>query len=287
MDSSPTSLPALWWDTAKAVYAQIDEQNLSLISAGVAFFGMLAMFPGLAAIIAIFGLWADPVVIEEQIGLLRGIVPEEIFGLIDSQLARISSAGAQTLGWATIISIFLALWSARAGVGAMMRGLNTIYRAPNRGTLRHYFAAFSLTLALVSVAIVAGFAVVVTPIIVAFLPLTEQTEIIIDMVRWSAAIFVIAGGICLIYRYGPRKRDGKRAPWFTPGAIFAVVMWAGASAAFSEYLANFSNYNEVYGSIGAVVALLMWLYLSAFLVLLGGAVNAHVERRRRPTPSQS
>lgn len=263
----------------KDVYLQIDEQNLSLISAGIAFFGMLAMFPGLAAVIAIFGIWADPVVIEEQIDLLQGIVPGDIFALIDAQLTRITAAGTQTLGWASVISILLALWSARAGVGAMMRGLNTIYRAPNRSTLQHYIAAFSLTVALVLVALVAGAAVVVTPIVLAFLPLEKQTAAIIDIVRWSAAIFVITGGISLIYRYGPRMRDGRRTSWLTPGAVFAVVMWVGASAGFSQYLANFGRYNEIYGSIGAVVALLMWLYLSAFLVLLGGALNAQLERR--------
>lgn len=269
-----------WRDITKAVYAQIDDQNLSLISAGVAFFGMLAMFPGLAAVIAIFGLWSDPGVIEDQINLLRGIVPDDIYLLLDDQLTRIAGSSGEALGWATFVSILLALWSARAGVGAMMRGLNTIYRSPNRSMMRHYLAAFTMTVSLVMVALVAGAAVVITPIVVAFLPLTAETESWIDMVRWSAAIFVITFGISIIYRYGPRKRDGKRAPWLTPGALFSVVMWAVASVAFSEYLANFGRYNEVYGSIGAVVALLMWLYFSAFLVLLGGALNAQIERHR-------
>ena len=269
-----------WRDTGLAVYRQIDEQNLSLISAGIAFFGMLAVFPGLAAIIAIFGIWSDPAVIQDQINLLNGIVPDEVYGLLNSQLTRIASTSDGTLGWATFVSILLALWSARAGVGAMMRGLNTIYRSPNRSMMRHYFAAFTMTLSLVMVALVAGAAVVITPLIVALLPLTPETESIIDMVRWTAAIFVITFGISIIYRYGPRKRDGRRAPWITPGAVFSILMWAAVSAAFSEYLANFGRYNEVYGSIGAVVALLMWLYFSAFLVLLGGALNAQIERHK-------
>ncbi len=279
MSVKPSKTWSIWRDSVLGVWGQIEEQNLSLISAGIAFFGMLAIFPGLAAVIAIFGLVADPVVIQDQINLLRGIVPDDIYTLIDAQLRRIGTARGETLGWTTFISILLALWSARAGVGAMMRGLNTIYRSPNRSFLMAYVAAFTLTLTLVMVALVAGAAVVVTPIVVAFLPLTLETIGWIDMVRWTAAIFVINFGISLIYRYGPRKRDGKRASWLTPGAVFAVVMWAGASYAFSEYLANFGRYNEVYGSIGAVVALLMWLYLSAFLVLLGGALNAQIERR--------
>ncbi len=270
----------IWYDALRAVWLQIDEQNLSLISAGIAFFGMLAIFPGLAAIIAIFGLMADPVVIQDQINLLRGIVPDDIYTLIDGQIGRITSARGETLGWATFVSILLALWSARAGVGAMMRGLNTIYRSPNRSFLMAYLSAFLLTITLVVVALVAGASVVVTPIVVALLPLTVETKSWIDTVRWSSAIFVITVGIALIYRYGPRKRDGRRTPWLTPGAVFAVLMWAAASYGFSEYLSNFGRYNEVYGSIGAVVALLMWLYFSAFLVLLGGALNAQIERRK-------
>ncbi|MEM6407154.1 MAG: YihY/virulence factor BrkB family protein [Pseudomonadota bacterium] len=273
--------PATWWSIAKAVYAQIDEQNMSLISAGVAFFGMLAMFPGIAALIAIFGLLADPMIIQEQIVLLEGILPAQVLELVNAQMGRLLSAGTQTLGWATALSIFLALWSARAGVGAIMRGLNTIYRSPNRSAISHYFAAFSLTVTLVGVAVIAGAAIVVTPVVLAFLPLSAQAAAIIDLIRWSAAIFVITMGIMLIYRYGPRKREGRRTPWLTPGAAFATVMWAAASVGFSQYLANFGRYNEVYGSIGAVVALLMWLYLSAFLVLLGGALNAQLERSKR------
>ena len=272
--------PSIWWASIVGVYKQIDEQNLSLISAGIAFFGMLAIFPGLAAIIAIFGLWSDPVVIQEQLSLLQGIVPDEILALLNDQLTRVLSAGTEALGWATGVSILLALWSARAGVGAMMRGLNTIYRAPSRSFFMAYVAAFALTLMLVVVALVAGAAVVVTPLVVAMLPLAVETKSWIDAMRWSAAVFVITGGISLIYRYGPRKRDGRRTPWLTAGAAFAVLMWVGASIAFSEYLANFGRYNEVYGSIGAVVALLMWLYLSAFLVLLGGALNAQLEQHR-------
>lgn len=264
-----------------AVYHQIDAQNISLISAGVAFFAMLAVFPGLAAVIAIFGIWSDPVVIQEQINLLQGIVPKEVYQLLNAQLTRLSAAGSSTLGWASAVSILLALWSARAGVSAMMRGLNTIYCAPNRSFFRHYIASFILTVSLVLVALVAGAAVVITPIAVAFLPLTAETEYFIELVRWSAAIFVITFGITLVYRYGPRKRQGKRAPWLTLGAAFSVLMWVSASAAFSEYLANFARYNEVYGSIGAVIALLMWLYLSAFLILLGGALNAQLEQRHR------
>lgn len=279
MSVKPSKQLPIWRDSFWAVWSQIDEQNLSLISAGIAFFGMLAIFPGLAAIIAIFGLWADPAVIQDQINLLRGIVPEQIYTLIDAQMGRIVTARGETLGWTTVLSIMLALWSARAGVGAMMRGLNTIYRSPNRSFFMAYVSAFLLTLSLVVVALVAGAAVVVTPLVVAMLPLTVETKSWIDTVRWSAAIFVITVGMSLIYRYGPRKRDGRRAPWLTPGALFAVLMWGLASYAFSEYLSNFGRYNEVYGSIGAVVALLMWLYLSAFLVLLGGALNAQIERR--------
>lgn len=273
----------MWWNSLKSVWQQIDEENLGLISAGVAFFGMLAVFPGLAALIAIWGLLADPTVVRDQIALLEGIVPSDVYGLLDVQMQALTSAGIETLSWATAISTFLALWSARAGVGALIRGLNTIYDAPNRASLSHYFSALVLTLALIGVSLVALTSVVVAPVVLAFLPLGQTEALIFELVRWTAAIAVLGVGLSVIYRFGP-NRATPRKRWVTPGAVLVVVFWALASAGFSVYLSNFGTYNEVYGSIGAVVALLMWLYISAFLILLGGALNVQLERRLSSQP---
>ncbi|WP_425093695.1 YihY/virulence factor BrkB family protein [Tropicimonas sp. S265A] len=270
--------PRTWVKAGKAVFANIDDWNLGLISAGVAFYGLFALFPALAAVIAIWGLVADPVVVDQQIELMEELMPTEAYGLIDAQIDTLTSTTSSTLGWATALSILAALWSTRAGVSALMRGLNAIYGTPNRKSWRHYVAALSLTAVLVGVALVALAMVVITPIILAFLPLGPFATLALSFARWVIAIGVLMVGLAIVYRYGP-NRTCVRMRWLTPGSIVVLLLWAGASIGFSFYLANFGNYNEVYGSIGAVIALLMWLYISAFLLLLGAGLNVELEAR--------
>ncbi|NSX55623.1 YihY/virulence factor BrkB family protein [Parasulfitobacter algicola] len=268
---SPTSL----WRVLRGVWDDIDEKNLSLISAGVAFFGILAVFPGIAAVIAILGIWADPTVVNVQMELLRGWIPADAFRLLNNQVTTLISARTETLSWATTVSILIAFWSARTGVSALIRGMNSIYAVPNRPTARHYASALILTGALIGVAVVALATVVVAPIVLAFLPPGAWIAQTLDGLRWVVAISVVLAGLGIVYRYGPNHRQ-FRMPWVTPGAFLVVIMWAGASYGFSEYLANFGRYNQIYGSLGAVIALLMWLYISAFLILLGAALNVRL-----------
>jgi membrane protein len=254
----------------------MDDRNISLISAGVAFFGILALFPGLAALIAIFGLVADPVVIDEQLDLLINVMPSDALALLDTQVIALVSAGSNTLGVATVLSILAALWSARAGVAALIRGLNAINRAPNRSGFWHYVAALTLTLSLVLMAIVTLFAIVGTSIALALLPFEDQTANWILRIRWCAAICAVFLAIWMLYRFAP-NRSGKEFKRIFPGIFFAMSSWAITSYGFSYYLANFGNYNEVYGSIGAVLALLRGLYLSSFPILLGAAINVEID----------
>ena len=200
-----------------------------------------------------------------------------MFDLLNAQVTGLVQARPSTLGWASAISVVLALWSARSGVGALITGLNTIHGTRNRRGLRRYLVALLLTLALVGVTLVAMAAVVIAPILLALLPLGSLTAIVFEIIRWCAAIGVLMGGLTVIYRFGPNRPAPPPLRWLTPGAILAVSFWAAASAGFSLYLSNFGNYNQIYGSIGAVVALLMWLYLSAFLVLLGALIDAYFE----------
>ncbi|WP_370274236.1 YihY/virulence factor BrkB family protein [Pseudooceanicola nitratireducens] len=254
------------------VATQIGEKNLSLIAAGVAFFGMLALFPAMAAIIAIWGLMSDPHVLIEQLDLIRNLLPDEVVRLIENQINALSTTSGDRLGWAGLISTALAIWSARSGVAALILGLNAIHGRKNRNSLRHYLTALGLTVALLGVSFVTLSAVVIVPIIFAIVPLGPITALMVEAFRWCSAIFVLMAGLAVIYRYGPNNR-GERLRWITPGAVLAVALWAVASYGFSLYLTNFGNYNEVYGSIGAAVAMLMWLFISAFLILLGAVVN--------------
>lgn len=272
------------WQFLQRGMSYADERNASLISAGVAFYGVFAIFPGIAATIALFGLLADPAVVTVQLELLRDFIPPGPYDLFRSQIEALLGAGGLTLGWATLFSIGLALWSARAGVAALMRGLNAMFDRPNRGGVRHMAVAMLLTLSLIGMVIVALLMVVVLPVLEQIFPALERWTWSSELLRWSIALGVLILGLGMLYRFGPNKR-GERLPWITPGALLVVVLWFAVSAGFSLYVANFASYNEVYGSIGAVIALLMWFYLSAYLILLGAAFNRALELRRRRNSS--
>ena len=186
----------------------------------------------------------------------------------------------ETLGFAPLLSTFVALFSARNGVASLILGLNQIYGRPNRNGLRQLAVAILLTLSLISIAVMAMLVVVIAPILIKVLPLERGTGWLLEAIRWIAAFGIVLAGLGVLYRFGPNMR-GARGRWITPGAFLVILFWLVASAGFSFYLSNFGNYNEVYGSIGAVIALLMWLYISAFLVLLGAAVNVVWQRSLR------
>jgi membrane protein len=255
----------------------VSDKNLSLVSAGVAFFAMLSLFPALAALIALLALISDPVVVISQLEDVRGLLPTDVYEIINGQVTALVTTSTDQLGWAGLISVLLALWSARAGVGAMMQGLNSAYGQPNRNTAKHYLRAVLLTVALVAVGIVALLSLVVTPVLLAFFPLGAIGTFLIESLRWIVATVVLFAGIALLYRFGPNRRPA-RMQWMSLGAIIAVVFWVMLSVGFSYYVANFGNYNQVYGSIGAVIAMLIWLWISSFLVLFGAAVNAQIEQ---------
>ncbi|WP_368184279.1 YihY/virulence factor BrkB family protein [Aestuariibius sp. HNIBRBA575] len=264
---------------ARETYVITSECNLSLISAGVAFFAILSIFPGLAAIVALFGLVADPALVLAQVELMQDIMPASAYVIVVDQLTRLLQARPDTLGLASILSVLVALWSARAGVASLIRGLNAVFGHPNRHGLWHTLVALLMTLCLIGLALTAMSVVIIAPIVLAFLPATMESLPMIDALRWVAALVALVMALGMLYRFGP-NRTKARLHWITPGAGVAVVLWLGASVGFSEYLANFGSYNEVYGSLGAVVALLMWLYISAYLILLGAALNVAREKLR-------
>lgn len=269
------------WRVLLAVYRVAGEKHLGLIAAGVAFFGMFGIFPGIAAVIAIFGLMADPVVIAEQLTLMEGIIPPGAYRLLSGQINGLVNAPSQTLGWATVVSITLALWSCRAGVGALIGGLNAIAGQRKRNGFLQMVVAFLLTIALVALALVAVMAVIILPIGIAFIPMANATVWFLEGARWLIALGVLMIGLSLLYRFGP-ARIGGRGRWFTVGAFVVVILWVAASAGLSYYLTNFASYNEVYGSIGAVIGLLLWLYVSAYLILLGAVLNVEVHGHTAP-----
>lgn len=266
-------LSAIW-----ASFGQLGDGNVGLISAGVAFYAMLSLFPALAALIALLSLVSDSAVVLGQLQDMRALLPRDVYQIIETQIILLVSTSPDTLGWAGILSVLVALWSARAGVGAMVIGLNAVYGQRNRNTAWHYMRALMLTLGLVAVGIIAMLTLVVAPVVLAFVPLGAFNAWLIDILRYSTAVVVLFAGVGMLYRYGPNRRPAHTT-WVSLGAVVAIASWAVLSYGFSYYVANFGNYNQVYGSIGAVIVVLIWLWISSFLVLWGGAINAQMELR--------
>ncbi len=268
-----------WFGVSRSVVRGAGDKRLSLIAAGIAFFAMLALFPAIAAVIAVFGYISDPTAIRETLTIAEPVLPAPVHALLSQQIEALLSAGRSTLGAASVAGVLLAIWSARAGVSAMIGGLGLIghEKAP-RNFFWGLLVAYLLTMMLIAVSLVALASVVVIPAILAFFPLGGWNGAVLDLLRWAIALASVAIGIGTLYRYGPAP-SGDRAPVITYGNLLASLLWVAVSAAFSTYLSNFGSYNQIYGSLGAVIALLMWFYLSAFVVLLGAELNAVIEAR--------
>lgn len=264
------------WQILRGMQRRMTRANLSLVAAGGAFFAMLSLFPGLAAVITLLGLVSDPMIVEQQIGMLADFMPEQAFVILQNQVTRLITASSGALGWATLISTLAALWSARRGTDALIQALNTVFDAPQRGGVGGNVAALGITLAMIVVVVLALITMVLAPVLLAFLPLGTLAGITVDVTRWLLAVLVVISGIWVLYRFAPNRRM-PFIRWLSPGALMAIAVWALASWSFSTYLRNFGSYNEVYGSIGAVVALLMFLYITIFTVLLGATLNAELE----------
>jgi membrane protein len=262
------------------LYRRTEQAELDLIAAGVAFFVFLAIFPAVAAVIAIWGTVFDPQVIRTQVEVLQGFLPPEAYALVNDQIESLLSARGASLGWTTLLSTILALWSARAGVAALIRGLNAIHHLPNRPGGHHQLRAIVLTLILIGLALAAMIATVVSPILIDLLPLPLDDAYWLHYANLALGLALLVLAVGIAYRWGPNHMSVK-PPLFSWGLLVAVVLWALAARGFMLYLANFPSYNRIYGSIGAVVVLLIWLYVSAYAVLLGAAVDAERQRRRQ------
>ncbi|MCV2872569.1 YihY/virulence factor BrkB family protein [Defluviimonas sp. WL0050] len=264
---------------ARSVWHATDDRHLSLISAGVAFYAMLAIFPAMAATIAIWGLFSDPTVMREYLFSIHEVIPDAAYEIIETQLNALLDANTGTLGWASAVSLMIALYSVHSGVTAMIMGLNAIHASRRRVGLARHLGSIALTLVLIALFLFALVVVVIVPIALNFVPFDFFTHSALRIMPWAVMFLVVMVVLGLFYRWGPNMP--ARHQWITPGAVLAALLWAAASMAFSAYLENFGTYNRLYGSIGAVVALMMWLYLSAYIVLLGAAVNAERARLLR------
>ena len=266
-----------WWQVAQRVWSESNRDNLSVVAAGCAFFALAAIFPALSALISLYGLTADPATVELQFRMLGSVLPTQAYDMVIEQIHRISAASNGTLGWGLVVSLLLALWSANAGTQAMLAALNIAYEEPERrNLLRYYFDAFTFTITGILGGVVMLLAILYVPILFAFTGYSHAFELVVSIARWPLLALLVLFMLSLLYRYGPCRRNAKWH-WVSVGSLFAMVVWLIASAAFSIYVSNFANYDRLYGSLGAVIILLFWLYISFYIVLIGAEINAELE----------
>lgn len=268
-----------WKDVLLRVKNKIGDHNLSIVAAGVAFYAFLAIFPALAALVSIYGLMIDPQTVQQQLTQATGMLPEQARQVLAGQLQRISAGGAQTLGWGIALSILFALWSANRGTKALFKGINIAYEEKEeRGFLKQNALTLAFTLGFIVVAVVSLALIAALPVALGTLGLPPALQIIARVVQWALPAGVILLTLTTVYRFAP-DRENARWRWVSWGATTATVLWLIASWAFSFYVVNFNNYNETYGTLGAVVVLLLWFMLSAFIFLLGAEMNSEMEHQ--------
>lgn len=270
-----------FWEFIVAVAGRMGDGHFGLVAAGVAFFAMFAVFPGLGAAVALWGLIADPGVIQGYLEVAERFLPPEAGQLVHDQVMGLILAPRTALQWTTILSLMIALYSARAGVSALVTGLDVVHRSRPRGWIWGWAVDFMLTAALIGALFVALVTVVVVPILLSYVELGTFEAWLSKVLPFGAMFLLVLTCLSILYRFGPNVEGGFRSPWISVGVLVAALAWAGVSIGFSVYLANFNSYNAIYGSIGAVIILMMWLYLSVWAVLLGGAINAELDARMR------
>ncbi len=261
---------------AKAIWARMKRDNVSMLAAAVAFWGMLAVVPALVALVSLYGLVADPADIQRQVGDSLDALPDEAKALIVSQLQAVVSSSGAGLGVGVIVGLAVALWAASAGMRTLLLAVGVVYgdQSGERGFVAERGLSLLLTLGAIAFVALSIFVIAVVPSWIASTGLGLDGRILVWILRWPALGLAMVVGIGVLYRVGPKHRPASRL--FSPGAVTAAVLWVVVSVGFSFYASSFGSYNETYGSLGAVVVLLLWLQLSAMAVLVGAEVNVVV-----------
>ena len=278
--SAPWQIPwAGWKDILWRTYARIGDDRLLAVAAGVVFYGLLAIFPAITALVSLYGLFAKASTISEHLSLASGVLPAGGMEIIQEQINRITAKGDAKLSFAFAASLGLALWSANAGMKAVIDALNVTYgEKEKRGFIKLNLGSLALTGGAILALLVALAGIVVLPLVLSYIGLGGRTETLLRLLRWPLLLCLVIFGLAFLYRFGP-SRESPRWEWITAGSAFAAVAWLGGSALLSWYLANFANYDATYGSLGAAIGMMIWMWMSSIVILLGAELNSEVEHQ--------
>ena len=277
---SPAKIPAKgWWQILKRVYGKINTDGVLAQAAGVTFYSLLALFPALAALVSLYGLFADPATIEQNLNAVSGVVPGGGMQIITQQVHALAAKGPTALGFGLVLGLATSLWSANAAVKAIFDALNVVYEErEQRSYVHRTLLSMAFTVGGIAFIVLALAAVVVVPAVLAFVGLSGLAKTLLDLLRWPVLLVAVGVFLAALYRYGPSRRH-PRWRWVTWGGAVAAVLWVLVSAGFSFYAARFGSYDKTYGSLGAVVGFMTWIWLSSTVVLVGAEVNAETEHQ--------
>ena len=276
----PTDIPwAGWKQILKRAWAEHKADNMPIIAGGVAFFAFLSIFPALIATISIYGLVASPADVTRQINDLAAQLPNDAQELLEGQLKAIADNSGSALSIGLVVSILGALFSASGGVNNIVTAVNLAYdEVEARGAIKLRLLSLGLTLGAIVFVIITFALVAIVPGIIEVLPLGVVGTVLAQVVRWGLLLAVFAGALAVLYRVAP-DRDAPRFAWVSLGSVIVTVIWAVVSVGFSIYVDNFGSYDKTYGAIAGVIVLMLWLYLTCFLVLLGAEINSEAEHQ--------
>jgi len=280
--AAPTQIPARgWWQVTRRAFKESSADNVGILAGGIAYAAFLAIFPALIAGISLFGLVADPATIAEQAEGVLAALPEAAQPLIRDQIIALTQTPSSALSWSLAISILLALWSASSGTSSLMTGINIAYdEQESRNFIKLRGTALLLTLGAIVFVLLTLALVAVVPAILNALQLGTLINVIVQIVRWALLVVLIIIALAVAYRLAP-DRDAPKFKWTSVGALVAAVLWVLASLGFSLYVNNFGSYNKTYGALAGVVILLLWLYLTSYIILLGAEINAESEKQTK------
>lgn len=280
--ATPADIPVVGWkDVAFRVKNQIAKDRVGLLAAGVAFYGLLALFPAITALIAISGLLIEPGRIVAKLSTLSGFVPQEVITIISKQATAVAGSRPDGLGFAALLGLLIAFYSASTGMASLMQGLNIAYdEKETRGFAARLLVRFALTLLLIAGLACGLGATLAMPVLLAFVDMGTGITVPINAALWIGLIALTIVGLSVLYRFAP-SRDTPKWKWTSVGAVVGCLVWIAASASFAFFVSSFSYYNQSFGALAGVVMLLMWFWISAYIILMGAELNAELEAQTR------
>jgi len=291
--TTPSDVPGRSWkDIPWRLYENFNSHRIMAVAAGVTFYALLALFPAIAALVSLYGLFADPGTISRHLGDLSSIVPSGATEIVGDEMNRVASNGNRALGLTFVVSLAVSLWSANAGMKALFDALNVVHgEREQRGFVKLNAISLLFTTCAIGFMLLAFATVVALPPVLGYVGLSAQTGTIIRIGRWPVLLVTVALAIAILYRVGP-SRDKARRRWVSWGSTFSAVAWLAVSILFSWYTAHFGSYNTTYGSLGAVFGFMTWIWLSTTVMLIGAELDAAIEQRNgkdtgHPAPDPS